>query len=91
MWACIPLILKTYWQSKLKCTITKELTTGLAGDCVSFKQAYNQTPLLSLYETTETRTAGVFGPKTVVGVCALLGFSYKWRFHLTCHRLSTKV
>ena len=57
--------------------MTKELASGLAEDCLNFEQAFNQIPLLSIFETAETRTGGVFGPKTVVGVCTLNDFSCK--------------
>lgn len=45
----------------------KEITSGLAEDCLNFEQVFDQIPVLSLYETAETRTGGLFGPKLVVG------------------------
>lgn len=42
------------------------MTSGLAGDCLNFEKIFHQIGVLSLYETVETRTGGIFGPKTVV-------------------------
>lgn len=44
----------------------KEITSGLAEDCLNFEQVFDQIPVLSLYETAETRTGGLFGPKLVL-------------------------
>ena len=65
-WSCIPLILKTYLGSKTKHTIDPEMTSGLADDCLNFEKVFDNVRVLSLYETEETRTGGIFGPKTVV-------------------------
>lgn len=51
----------------MKHTATKEITSGLAEDCLNFEQVFDQIPVFSLYETAETRIGGLFGPKLVVG------------------------
>ena len=46
--------------------MTTEMTSGLADDCLKFEKVFDHVPVLSLFETEETRTGGIFGPKTVV-------------------------
>jgi hypothetical protein len=67
VWQNIPSILKKYSKTKTKNLVNKEMARALAEDSLSFERAYEQIPVLSLYETLETRTTGLFFGKTMVG------------------------
>lgn len=79
-WSNVSVIFKTFLNSKLKHVITRQAAAGLSGDCLSFEQAMNQTPVLSIYETIKTRTGGVFGNKLIVSHTQLpsLNFIVTW-------------
>jgi hypothetical protein len=67
VWQNVSLICKKYSKGKLKHQITPEMASGLAEDSKTFEQAFDEKPVLSLYETRETREGGRFTPKTIVG------------------------
>jgi hypothetical protein len=53
VWQNITSILKKYSKTKSKNLVNKEMARALAEDSLSFERAYEQTPVLSLYETLE--------------------------------------
>jgi hypothetical protein len=54
-WQNALLILRKYSKSKVKHTITHEVAAALTEDCYSFEKIFDQIPILTVFETKETR------------------------------------
>jgi hypothetical protein len=58
-WHNVSLICRTFSKVKAKHPIIPNLASNLADDCASFEQSFDQIPVLSLHETTDTRVKGL--------------------------------
>jgi len=65
VWDKISLILRFCVKAKAKHVSPSEIAAGLAEDSMVFEQAFAQVPVLSFYETMESKT-GRFSQKALV-------------------------
>jgi len=65
VWDKISLILRFCVKTKAKHVSPSEIAAGLADDSMVFEQAFAQVPVLSFYETLESRT-GRFSQRALV-------------------------
>jgi hypothetical protein len=65
VWEKISLILRLCVKTKAKHVSSSEIAAGLARDSMVFEQAFSQVPVLSLYETIESKT-GRFSQRALV-------------------------